>query len=126
MYRFFLLLSVIASTIACLWLETAWFWPGIAALLLAVVLPVWRRGGFYFAFLGGLLVWGIYAGFLHFDSEGRLSDRLAVTFGFSSGWMLVGVTALWGGLTTGLGGWAGASLRRALGKEAPKGPFTDK
>ncbi|WP_273445555.1 hypothetical protein [Neolewinella agarilytica] len=120
MYRFFLLLAVIASTILCLWLQTAWYWPGIAALVLAALLPVWRRGGFYFAFLGGLLVWGIYAGFLHFDSEGRLSDRLAVTFGATSGWMLVGVTALWGALTTGLGGWTGASLRRALVKDEPK------
>ncbi len=126
MYRFFLLLAVIASTIACLWLQTAWYWPGIAALVLAVLLPVWRRGGFYFAFLGGLLVWGIYAGFLHFDSEGRLSDRLAVTFGATSGWMLVGVTAFWGALTTGLGGWTGASLRRALAKDEPKEVLTDK
>ncbi len=126
MYRFFLLLAVIASTILCLWLQTAWYWPGIAALILALLLPVWRRGGFYFAFLGGLLVWGIYAGFLHFDSEGRLSDRLAVTFGASSGWMLVGVTALWGALTTGLGGWTGASLRRALVKDEPKEALTDK
>ena len=126
MYRFFLLLAVIASTILCLWLQTAWYWPGIAALVLAALLPVWRRGGFYFAFLGGLLVWGIYAGFLHFDSEGRLSDRLAVTFGATSGWMLVGVTALWGALTTGLGGWTGASLRRALAKDEPKEALTDK
>jgi len=126
MYRFFLLLGVIASTIACLWLQTAWYWPGIAAFVLAVLLPVWRRGGFYFAFLGGLLVWGIYAGFLHFDSAGRLSDRLAITFGLNSGWMLVAVTALWGGLTTGLGGWTGASLRRALAKDGPKEALTDK
>lgn len=126
MYRFFLLLGVIATTIACLWLQTSWYWPGLAALLLAVLLPVWRRGGFYFAFLGGLLVWGIYAGFLHFDSEGRLSDRLAITFGASSGWMLVGVTALWGGLTTGLGGWTGACLRRALVKDKSKQVLTDK
>lgn len=126
MYRFFLLLAVIVSTIVCLWLQTAWYWPGIAALVLAVLLPVWRRGGFYFAFLGGLLVWGIYAGFLHFDSEGRLSDRLAITFGATSGWILVGVTALWGALTTGLGGWTGASLRRALVKDGPKDVLTDK
>ena len=126
MYRFFLLLGVIASTIACLWLQTAWYWPGIAAFVLAVLLPVWRRGGFYFAFLGGLLVWGLYAGFLHFDSAWRLSDRLAITFGLNSGWMLVAVTALWGGLTTGLGGWTGASLRRALAKDGPKEALTDK
>ena len=122
MYRFFLLLSVMLATGLCLYLETAWYVPALAAAILALVYPVWRQGGFYFAFLGGLLVWGIYTGYLHFVSAGRLSDRLAVTFGVGSGWALVAVTALWGGITTGLGGWFGASLRRAFAKTPTKRP----
>lgn len=117
MYRFLLLLTVILATIACLWLHLPWFAPAIAAAILALLFPVWRRGGFWFAFLGGLLVWGIYAGFLHWDNVGRLSDRLAVTFGVANGWVLVATTALMGGLTTGLGGWFGASLRLSFGKD---------
>ncbi|MEM9259151.1 MAG: hypothetical protein AAGA62_05855 [Bacteroidota bacterium] len=120
MYRFFLLLSVILATILCLYLGTPWYFPALAAAVLAFLFPVWKRGGFYFAFLGGLLVWGIYSGYLHFISEGRLSDRLAVTFGVGSGWALVAVTALWGGITTGLGGYFGASLRGALTKSPKK------
>lgn len=118
MYRFFLLLAVILSTSLCLYMGAAWYAPAIAAAALGVLLPVWRRGGFWFAFLGGAMVWGIYTGFLHLDSEGRLSDRLAVTFGFTTGWALVGVTALWGGITTGLGAWFGVSLRKALAKSS--------
>lgn len=120
MYRFFLLLAVILSTSLCLYVGAAWYAPAIAAAALGVLLPVWRRGGFWFAFLGGAMVWGIYTGFLHLDSEGRLSDRLAVTFGFTTGWALVGVTALWGGITTGLGAWFGVSLRKALAKSSVK------
>ena len=114
MYRFLLLLGVIISSIICLYLGAAWYAPGIMAAALAVLLPVWKRGGFWFAFLGGLMVWGFYAGYLHWENQGRLSDRLAVTFGLANGWALVGVTALIGGMTTGLGGWLGASLRRAF------------
>ncbi|MEO0734145.1 MAG: hypothetical protein AAFZ52_15020 [Bacteroidota bacterium] len=122
MYRFLLLLSVMLATALCLYLNTAWYLPALAALLLALLFPVWRRGGFWFAFLGGLLVWGIYSGYLHFTTAGRLSDRLAITFGIGNGWALVAVTALWGGLTTGLGGYLGASLRRAFSGNATKTP----
>lgn len=117
MFRFLLLLTVLLATIACLWLNLPWFAPGLAAAVPAMLFPVWRRGGFWFAFLAGLLVWGIYAGYLHWDNAGRLSDRLAVTFGVADGWLLVAATAVLGGLTTGLGGWFGASLRLAFGKD---------
>jgi len=114
MYRLILLLGVILLTILSLWLGWAWYLPGLLVAALAMVVPVWRRGGFWFAFLGGLMVWGIYAGYLHWENQGRLSDRLAVTFGLPNGWALVATTALIGALTTGLGGWFGASLRRAF------------
>lgn len=114
MYRFILLLGVILTTILCLWLGWSWYAPGLLAVGLAAVLPVWRRGGFWFAFLAGFLVWGTYAGYLHWSNQGRLSDRLAVTFGVPSGWFLVVATALIGGMTTGLGGWFGASLSRVF------------
>jgi len=114
MYRFFYLLTVIIAVILCLYLSLPWYAPALAAIVLAVLFPVWRRSGFWLAFMAGMLVWGIYTGILHLDSEGRLSDRLAVTFGVGSGWGLVVATAIWGGLTTGLGGWFGASLRKVF------------
>ena len=122
MYRFFLLLAVITATIVCLYTGAAWWAPAVAAAALGILLPVWRRSGFWFAFLGGALVWGIYTGYIHFESEGRLSDRLAVTFSVGTGWALVGVTALWGGITTGLGAWLGVNIRKSL----QKAPLTDK
>jgi hypothetical protein len=114
MYRFFYLLAIILVTILCLYLSAPWWAPAVAAAVLALVFPVWRRNGFWLAFMAGILVWGLYTGFLHLDSEGRLTDRLAVTFGVGNGWSLVVVTAIWGGITAGLGGWFGASLRKVF------------
>ena len=113
MYRFFLLLSVMVVTALGLHWSWPWYVPAAAGFACSLVLPVWRRGGVWFAFLGAFLVWGVYTGYLHFESEGRLSDRLAVTFGVGSGWMLVFITAMFGGVTAGLGGWFGASIRRS-------------
>ena len=121
MYRFFYLLTVIIVIILCLYFGAAWWAPAVGAVALAVLFPVWRRSGFWLAFMAGVLVWGMYTGFLHLDSEGRLTDRLAVTFGVGNGWGLVVVTALWGGLTAGLGGWFGASLRKVF----ERGQMTD-
>lgn len=116
MYRFFYLLAVAAGLILCLWLNAAWWFPALVAAVGAVLFPVWRRSAFWFAWLAGLLVWGIYAGYLHVASEGRLSDRLAVTFGLADGWLLVLTTGVLGGFTAGLGGWFGASLRRLFAR----------
>lgn len=114
MYRLFLLVSVILLCVLCLLLEASWYAPAIGAFALAYLFPVWRRGAFWFPFLAVVMVWGCYSGYLHVMSGGRLGDRLAVTFGVPTGWVLVAVTALWGGLTAGLGGWLGASLRFAV------------
>lgn len=120
MYRFLLLLGIITATSICFWTGASWWSPALAAAALGFLLPVWKRGGFWYAFLGGLITYGVYTGYLHFDSEGALTDRLAVTFGFNSGWALVGITAMWGAITTGLGGFCGASLRRAVrGRNSP-------
>jgi hypothetical protein len=113
MYRLFLLLSIMILSVVCLLLKASVVGLATGALALGFLLPVWRRGGFWFAFLGAALVWGAYAGYVHIDSGGRLADRLAVTFGVATGWVLVVITALWGGVTAGLGGLAGAALRIA-------------
>lgn len=117
MYRLLLLVGVILAILLCIYLGWAWYVPALIAALLALVLPVWRRGGFWFSFLAGFFTWGIYSGFLNWENQGLLSDRLAETFSLPDGWLLVLVTAVLGAFTTGFGGWFGASLRLA---------FTDK
>ncbi len=114
MYRLLYLLSVLLVCVLCLFTGASWYALAIGAAALGFLFPVWRRSALYFSFLAAALVWGGYAGYLHFLSEGRLGDRLAVTFGVPTGWVLVVVTALWGGITAGLGGVLGASVRIAL------------
>ena len=114
MYRLFLLFLILIACMVTLLLDWPWWTPAVASIVAAGLLPVWRRGGFYFPFLAAVMVWGCYAGYLHVVSEGRLGDRLAVTFGVPTGWVLVVITALFGGLTAGLGGLFGSSLRVAL------------
>ncbi len=120
MYRLFLLIGVTLAAILSFYLKAPWFTPALVAVALAGFLPVWRRGGFWFAFLAGFFSWGIHAGLLHWENQGLLSDRLAATFGLASGWLLVLTTAGIGGLTTGLGGWFGASLRLSFREKAGK------
>ena len=114
MYRLLLFVGVILAVLLCFYLGVAWYIPALIAAALAGILPVWRRGGFWFAFLGGFFTWGIYSGYLNWENQGILSDRLAETFGLPDGWLLVLTTASLGGLTTGLGGWFGAALRLAF------------
>ncbi len=125
MYRFFLFFLIIAACVAGLFFGWPWYTPAVAGFLFAGLLPVWRRGGFWFAYLGAFLVWGVYTGYLHFDSEGRLSDRLAVTFGLASGWLLVLLTGFVGGLTAGLGALFGVSLRRVFVNKAGRSELAE-
>ncbi len=114
MYRLFLLISVLLVCVVCLYAGASWYALAIGAAALCFLFPVWRRSALYFSFLAAAMVWGAYAGYLHFMTEGRLGDRLAVTFNVPTGWVMVVITALWGGITSGLGGLFGASLRIAL------------
>lgn len=120
MYRLFLLVGVILAIILCFYFGAPWYVPALITVVLAALLPVWRRGGFWFAFLAGFFTWGIYAGFLNWENQGLLSDRLAETFSLPDGWLLVLTSAALGGLTMGLGGWFGASLRLAFVDKGPK------
>ena len=114
MYRLLFFVLVLAGTGLGLYLGAPWWFPALVAGVAAGVLPLWRRGSFWYALLAGILAWGTFVTYVHLQSEGRLSNRLAVTFGLDSGWWLVVVTALWGGLTAGLGAWFVTSVRRLL------------
>lgn len=124
MFRFFLLSGIIVLTLICVSQQLPWYLPAGGSALLAFVLPVWRRGGSWFAFLGGFFSWGVYAGIINWENQGILSNRLAAAFGLLDGWLLVLLTALVGGITTGLGGWFGAALRLTFREKQKKGTST--
>lgn len=113
-----LILFLITLIGGCLALKFTWPWWSIALIALVVggLISVRRRAGFWFAFLAGLFSWGGYVTYLQLTNDGILAQRMATLFQVGSGWSVVFVTACWGGLTAGLGGWTGVNVRKALGK----------
>jgi hypothetical protein len=111
-----LILFLITLIGGCLALKFAWPWWTIAvmALVVGTLITVRRRAGFWFAFLGGLFSWGGYVTYIQLTNDGILAERMAELFQLNNGWLVVFITAFWGALTAGLGGWTGVNLRKAL------------
>lgn len=114
MNRLFLFLGSALLAIASLMLQWPWFAIALLVLPLAIALPMRNRAGFAMAFWGVFVVWGGLAVYYYMTNDGLLADRLAGTFSLNSGWWLVIITGIWGGLTAGLAGWTGVALRTAL------------
>ena len=114
MNRLFLFLGSALLAIFCLMLHWPWYAVALLILPLAFFLPMRNRAGFTMAFWGAFVIWAGLAVYYHITNDGLLADRLASTFGLNSGWWLVIITGIWGGLTAGLAGWTGVSLRAAL------------
>lgn len=63
--------------------------------------------GLVLYFLAGALLWGLVAFIKDSSSSSMLSARIGILFGNQSPGALLGLTALIGGITGGLGGWCG-------------------
>lgn len=112
----FLLILVLAA--AAQWL-LPWWSAAVAAFGLAFLLP--RPGGRAFlAGFGGVgLGWLLLAAWLHLQTDGRLSHRVAELLPLhGNGWLLVLLTAVLGGLVGGLAALSGAWLRQAFAQGA--------
>jgi hypothetical protein len=116
MNRLLYFLLVVLATVAALYFNWPWYSIGLLALLLAVPFRMRRRGGFWFAYLAGLFVYGGYLTYLELQNDGILANRMGVLFQVGSGWTVAAIAAFFGALTTGLGGWTGVNLRKALWK----------
>lgn len=63
------------------------------------------------AALGAALLWAASAGWINLQNEGILATRVGALLGGVGPVVMIFVTALWGALLGGLGGWLGAQLR---------------
>lgn len=88
-----------------------WWWPAMVGIILGFWKPDGRFKAFPAAFLGAALAWGITASFIQIGNHGLLAGKVAEIFSLPSGWLLVAITALIGGLAAGLGAWLGRFLR---------------
>ena len=111
------LLILLAAPVAQLVLP----WWIITPVAFALALALGRRGwgAFWAGFAGVGLGWLVLASWLNLQNEGHLSHRVAELIPLGgSGWLLVLVTAVLGGLVGGLAALAGVWLRQAFAKSS--------
>jgi hypothetical protein len=99
-----------------------WWWPAVAAYAVGFWIP--RRAGaaMLAGFVGTALAWAALAGFLDWRNHQVLSSRMAQLFHLPSGYALVALTGILGGLMGGLAAWAGFALRAYLRPRLPETP----
>jgi len=93
-------------------------WWSIAAIaaLLSFIFHVKVKLSFWAGFLAAALLWGGYAAVIDAANEGILSARIGNLFGGVSGFMLLVMTGIIGGIFGGMGALTG-SLGRMLVRE---------
>ena len=109
------------SLIFLLGLLASWFLPWWSVALAAFGVLVWRPTGsawpaFGLGFIGSGLLWGSATLYIHWKSDGLLTDKMAVLFGAPTPWLLVLASVLLAGLTGGLSAVTGYMARRVWDK----------
>ena len=117
MNRFFYFILVLGAAVLSLYFRWPWFIIAIIALVVSLPFRLRRRSGFWFAFVAVLFVWGTYLTYIQFSNDGILADRVGQLFTVGNGSTMVAISAFWGALTGGLGGWTGVCLRKAIKHE---------
>ena len=89
-----------------------WWFVVIATGLVAAGVGFKTGKSFLVGFLGIAILWGAYAGYLNWGNEGILANRMSHLLSFDNAWLMVGLTALLGGLLGGLAGITGSMGRQ--------------
>jgi hypothetical protein len=108
----FIVLGWLVSLILPIW----WF-IAVIAFFIALLIKLSPKSGFLHLFIGGFILWGGMALSLHLQSDSTISSKISDLFGIGSNWLLFVITALIGGLISGLAGWSGASLNRLINRK---------
>lgn len=89
-------------------------WWIIAPISFGLAAWLSRKGGaaFWSGFAGIGLGWLLLSTFIHFRTEGLLSDKVIQLFSLPHSLLLILLTALVGALVGGVSAWAGFACRR--------------
>ncbi|HHB78019.1 MAG TPA: hypothetical protein ENK85_02150 [Saprospiraceae bacterium] len=90
---------------------TPWWTLAIIGALAAFTFHKRRWTSFLIGLLGGSILWFIPAYLADIENNGLLLQKISLLFGGLSPNMLLLLTALIAGLTTGLGAWVGSAGR---------------
>ena len=95
------------------------WWTFVPIAALGGLLLTKRPGvAFVAGFLGTFLLWLVFTAYLHTQTDGLLSNRMAELLPLAgSGWLMVIVTSLLGGLLSGLAAWSGWNIRKLTVKD---------
>ena len=105
---YFILILVLAAIIQ---LFLPWWSMPLLAIVLAYTLKVKPTIAFLGGFLAAIFLWGGYALYINIANDGIMSDRIGQLFGGLSGNTMVVISAVFGGLFTGLAGLVGSQCR---------------
>ena len=93
-----------------------WWMMALVGAFAAFTFHKRRWTSFLIGLIGGGLLWFVPAYLADLENNGLLSQKIGLLFGDLSPNMLLLLTALIGGLTTGLGAWTGSAGRYLMQK----------
>jgi len=112
--KFFVQTSVIAVLCIALQIFLPWWTAGIAGLLGGLMFYNKSFVSFTQGFIAVFVVWFCYAFWLDAQNVSVLSSKIAVLFAVQKPFILMLVSSLIGGITGGLGSWAGSEGRKLM------------
>ncbi|MBL7471263.1 hypothetical protein [Robertkochia sediminum] len=108
-----LILTAVAAWAICL--ITPWWGIMIAALAISFLIPLKKGAAFLIPFLAVFLLWGIQAYLLSSGNDLTMAKKIATLFSLNeNAYLLMGITALIGGLAAAFSGLLGKQLRTAF------------
>jgi len=93
-----------------------WWTMAVVGALAAFTFHKRRWTSFMIGLIGGGILWFIPAYLANLENNGLLAQKIGVLFGELSPNLLLLLTALIGGITTGLGAWTGSAGRYLMQK----------
>ena len=105
---YFILILVLAAIVQ---LFLPWWSMPLLAIILAYTLNVKPAPAFLGGFLAAALLWGAYALYINMANDGIMSNRIGQLFGGLGGNVMVIISAVFGGVFTGLAGLVGSQCR---------------
>ncbi|CAG5009392.1 hypothetical protein DYBT9275_04486 [Dyadobacter sp. CECT 9275] len=102
---------IIIITTAVLQIFAPWWVIGLIPFLVHFWRPTSYSNTFLSSFGAIAMVWLAYGLYLHINSGGAMSDRIAQIFSLPNGLLMLAVSTLVGGLAGGFAGMAGFSVR---------------
>jgi hypothetical protein len=94
-----------------------WWVIALVPFLVFAWRPVSGPQGFGVSFAAVGLAWLVYGGWLHSQSQGSMSNRIAELFSLPNGVALLAVVTLIGGLVAGLSGLSGCYFGQIFNKK---------